>query len=176
VVFARAANDPASLVGMLRAELRAIDPDIPALQAGTMASHLSDSLSAPRLAARFLSGFGLLALVLASLGLYGVVTHAVGNRMTELGVRMALGARSDQVLWLVLREVVVLVGVGLIVGVGLSLAAAAGISGILFGVSPTDPVTFTAVAAVLLLVALGAALLPATRAAKADPVLALRQS
>ncbi|HEX9700268.1 MAG TPA: ABC transporter permease [Acidobacteriota bacterium] len=176
VVFARAANDPASLVGMLRAELRAIDPDIPVLEAGTMASHLSDSLSVPRLAARFLSGFGLLALVLASLGLYGVVSHAVGSRMTEVGVRMALGARSGQVLWLVLREVVVLVGIGLVVGVGLSLAAGTGVSGVLFGISPTDPVTFAAVAAVLLIVALGAALLPATRAAKADPVLALRQS
>jgi ABC-type antimicrobial peptide transport system permease subunit len=172
VVFARAANDPASLVGMLRAELRAIDPDIPVLEAATMASHLSDSLSVPRLAARFLSGFGLLALVLASLGLYGVVSHAVGSRMTEVGVRMALGARSSQVLWLV----VVLVGIGLAVGVGLSLAAGTGVSGVLFGISPTDPVTFAAVAAVLLIVALGAALLPATRAAKADPVLALRQS
>jgi ABC-type antimicrobial peptide transport system permease subunit len=176
VVFARAANDPASLVGMLRAELRAIDPDIPVLEAGTMASHLSGSLTVPRLAARFLSGFGLLALVLASLGLYGVVSHAVGSRMTEVGVRMALGARSSQVLWLVLREVVVLVGIGLAVGVGLSLAAGTGVSGVLFGISPTDPVTFAAVAAVLLIVALGAALLPATRAAKADPLLALRQS
>jgi len=175
-VLVRTAGDPAGAIGMLRAELRAIDPDIPVLSAATMADHLADSLSAPRLAARFLGGFSVVALVLASLGLYGVVSFAVGRRMLEVGVRMALGARSQQVVWLVLREVAVLVCVGVVLGLGLSLTATSALSGLLFGVSPNDPVTLAAVAAVLLVVALGAALIPARRAARADPLLALRQS
>jgi predicted permease len=176
VVLARTAADPAAVVGMLRAELRDIDGDIPVLRAGTMAEHLADSLAAPRLAVRFLSGFGAVALVLASLGLYGVVSFAVGRRMLEVGVRMALGARSDQVLWLVLREVTLLVGAGIILGIGLSVAANAALAGLLFGVSPADPLTLTMVAVVLLVVAVGAAMIPARRAATADPVVALRQA
>jgi ABC-type antimicrobial peptide transport system permease subunit len=96
--------------------------------------------------------------------------------MVEVGVRMALGAQSGQVVWLVLQEVTVLVGVGVVLGVGLSLAATAGLAGILFGVSPTDPLTFAFVGAAMLAVAIGAAIIPALRAASADPVLALRQS
>ena len=175
VVFVRTAADPASTIGMLRAELRSIDAEIPVLRASTMGSHLSDSLSLPRLAVRFIGGFGFVALVLASLGLYGIVSFAVGRRRVEVGVRMALGAQSGQVIWLVLREVAGLVVVGVVLGAVLSAAATAGLGGILFDVSPTDPLTFLLVSAVMLAVALGAAMIPALRAAKADPVLALRQ-
>jgi predicted permease len=175
VVFVRTAGDPSSVLGMMREELRAIDAEIPVLGAGTMAEHLSDSLSLPRMGVRFLGGFGFVALVLASLGLYGVVSFAVGRRMLEVGVRMALGAQSGQVVWLVLREVAVLVGIGIVLGLGLSMAATAALAGVLFDVSPTDPLTLAMVAVVLLAVAIGAAMIPALRAAKADPVLALRQ-
>jgi len=176
VVFVRTAGDPVAVIGMLRGELRAIDAEIPVLRARTMAGHLSDSLSMPRMGVRFLSGFGVVALALAGLGLYGIVSFAVGRRMVEVGVRMALGAQSGQVVWLVLKEVTLLVGVGVVLGVGLSLAAAAGLSWLLFGISPADPVTFAFVGAVMLAVAVGAAIVPALRAARADPVLALRQS
>ena len=176
VVFVRTSGDPAAVIGMLRGELRAIDAEIPVLRARTMAGHLSDSLSLPRMGVRFLSGFGFVALALAALGLYGIVSFAVGRRMVEVGVRMALGARSGQIVGLVLKEVTLLVGVGVVLGVGLSLVAAAGLSGLLFGISPADPVTFAFVGAVMLAVAIGAAMIPALRAAKADPVLALRQS
>ena len=176
IVFVRTSGDPAAVIGALRGELRAIDAEIPVLRARTMAGHLSDSLSLPRMGVRFLSGFGFVALALAGLGLYGIVSFAVGRRMVEVGVRMALGAQSGQVVWLVLQEVTVLVGVGVVLGVGLSLAATAGLAGILFGVSPTDPLTFAFVGAAMLAVAIGAAIIPALRAASADPVLALRQS
>ncbi|MGD8818386.1 MAG: ABC transporter permease, partial [Acidobacteriota bacterium] len=175
-VLVRTAGDPAGAIGMLRDELRAIDPDIPVLSAATMSAHLADTLATPRLAARFLGGFSLVALVLASLGLYGVVSFAVGRRMLEVGVRMALGARAGQVVWLVLREVAVLVCVGVLLGLGISLFATSALSGVLFGVSSTDPLTLASVAFLLLAVALGAALVPALRAAQADPLLALRQS
>jgi len=174
-VFVRTAGDPSAVLGMMREELRAIDADIPVLRANTMAAHLGDSLSLPRMGVRFLGGFGFVALLLASLGLYGVVSFAVGRRMRELGVRMALGAQAGQVVWLVMREVAALVGVGIGLGLALSLAATAALEGVLFDVSPTDPVTLAAVAAVLLLVALGAATVPALRAANADPTTALRR-
>ncbi len=174
VLFVRTATDPADALGMMREELRAIDPDIPVLGASTMTEHLSDSLSLPRMGVRFLSGFGFVALVLAALGLYGVVSFAVGRRMLEVGVRMALGAQSGQVVWLVLREVAALVCIGILSGLALSVAATAAMSGFLFGVSPTDPITLVSVSATLLAVALGAALIPALRAAKADPVTALK--
>jgi putative ABC transport system permease protein len=176
VVMVRTGGDPAAMAGMLRDQLRAIDPDIPALRAGTMAEHLADSLASSRMAVRFLSGFGAVALLLASLGLYGVVSFAVGRRMVEVGVRMALGAQGQQVMWLVLREVAVLVGAGIVLGAGLSVLANAALAGVLFGVTPSDPVTLAVVALVLLAVALAAALIPALRAAKADPLLALRHS
>ncbi len=176
VVFVRTAGDPAAALAMMRQELRAIDADIPVLGANVMIDHLSESLSVPRMAVRFLSGFGGVALALASLGLYGVVSFAVGRRMLEVGVRMALGARSGQVVWLVLREVTALVCVGVVLGVGLSVVATTALAGVLFGVSPADPVTLVSVALLMLAVAIGAGAVPAMRAAAADPVVALRQS
>lgn len=176
VVLVRTTADPAAVIAMLRDELRAIDPDIPVLRANTMAGHLGESLALPRIGVRFLSGFGVVALTLACLGLYGIVSFAVGRRMVEVGVRMALGARGGQVVWLILREVAFMVGLGIVLGLGLSLLATAALEGALFGVSPTDPITLLTVAGMLLLVAVGAALVPALRAAKADPLLALRNS
>lgn len=175
VVFVRTAGDPSGVLGMMREELRAIDAEIPVLGASTMSDHLSESLSLSRLGVRFLGGFGTVALILASLGLYGVVSFAVGRRTLEVGVRMALGADSGQVVWLVMREVAVLVSVGIVFGLGLSIAFTAALSGVLFEVSPADPITLAMVSVLLLTVALGAAMIPALRAAKADPVLALRQ-
>ena len=171
----RTAGDPAAVLGMMRGELRAIDSEIPVLRANTMEGHLSDSLSLPRIGVRFLGSFGALALILASLGLYGVVSFTVRRRMLEVGVRMALGAHGANVVWLVLRDVVALVIVGVLLGVGLALAAGMGLAGLLFDVSATDPVTFIVAAVALLLVAVAAGWFPARRAAAADPVIALRQ-
>ncbi len=175
IVFVRTAGDPSGVLGMMREELRAIDAEIPVLRASTMTEHLSASLSLPRMGVRFLGGFSTVALVLASLGLYGVVSFAVSRRMLEVGVRMALGAQSSQVAWLVLREVAALVCIGIVLGLGLSVAATAALAGVLFDVSSTDPLMLTMVAVVLLVVAMSAAMIPALRAARADPVLALRQ-
>ncbi len=174
-VFVRTAGDPSTVLGMLRGELRVIDADLPVLQANTMAGHLSDSLSLPRLGVKFLGSFGIMALALASLGLYGVVSFAVRRRTLEVGVRMALGAGGAQVVWLVLRDVVGLVVVGVLAGLVLALGAGMGLAGLLFGVSGADPVTFIGAGVVLLLVAVAAGLAPALRAAASDPVIALRQ-
>ena len=174
--FVRTAGDPGALVGTMRRELRAVNDALPVQQAKTMEAHLADSLFTERLAAQFVGAFGFLALVLSSLGLYGVVSFTVSRRMLEVGVRMALGADSRNVVWLVLRDVVGLVAVGIVVGLGLALGAAIGLAGLLYGVSPVDPVTYIGVSAILLLIAVIAGFAPALRAASADPVTALRQS
>jgi putative ABC transport system permease protein len=139
-----------------------------------MTEHLSVMLFAPRMAALLLGVFGILALVLTSTGLYGVVAFTVSRRVREVGIRMSLGADSGSVIKMVLKGAMTLVLIGGVIGLALTVGLTQLISQFLYGVSGTDPITFLGVPAVLAGVALLAAFLPARRASRVDPVEALR--
>jgi predicted permease len=170
----RTAGDPGALAPALLAAVREIEPTLPVSNLRTQEETVARSLAPERLFARLSGFFGLLALALASIGLYGLLSYSVLRRTGEIGLRMALGAVPGHVLWLVVRESLLLVCLGAVVGI----AAAAGLSRLvasrLFGLSSTDPVTYAAVALLLITVAVLASLLPARRAAKVDPMVALR--
>jgi len=137
-------------------------------------SMVHESLLREQLLAKLSGLFGLLALLLASIGLYGLLSYGVASRTNEIGIRMALGAKTRNVLTLILREAVLLVIVGLAVGIPLALYAARFASSLLFELSPSDPVSLSVASAVLLAVALVAGYVPARRATKVDPLVALR--
>jgi len=174
VLIATTSGDPATLPEVFRRELHALDYRVPLFESKTMKEHLSIMLYLPRLTVLLFSSFGILAMVLASIGLYGLVAFSVSQRTREVGIRMALGAPAARVIKMVLKEGMVLVTVG--VGVGLVFASliTRPMAGLLMGVSPFDPVTFVSVALLLLSVSALAAYIPARRIAKADPMTALR--
>jgi predicted permease len=154
--------------------LREMDPEILVVETKTMEEHLGIMLFPARLGALLAMVFAVVALALASIGLYGVVSYAVARRSREMGIRMSLGARPGVVVSHVVRGGMGLVGVGAFVGLGLSLAGVRVVRSFLFGVNPMDPATFLAVPGVLLVVTLLAAYLPARRASRVDPVRALK--
>ena len=170
----RTGLDPSATIAMLREVTKSIDPSVPAFNVKTLAQQRGESLSLQRLAATLLGAFGALALLLAALGIYGVLAYAVRRRTREIGIRMALGARVSDVLRLVLRQGVALTAAGLAVGVAGAAAGTRLLAGFLYGVKPLDPLTFAAVVVVLALTALLACWLPARRAAKVDPMVAVR--
>ncbi len=160
--------------GTLSRVVRAVDPNLPVLQATTMDDYLTQQLLIPRVGTSILAGFSITALILAALGLYAVVAFAVAERAREVGIRMALGARGPHVVWMTVRGVLMTVVAGLAAGLVLSIGAAQGMSNVLYRVSPTDPATLVAVTLVLALVALVAALVPARRATRVNPLVVLR--
>jgi putative ABC transport system permease protein len=174
----RAAGDPVALVAAARRELAAVNGSMLVLGNDPLAELMRQSISQDLLVARVASAFGLLALGLAALGLYGVMTYTTLRRTGEFGVRMALGADQRRILRMLLRQGGTQVVVGLGVGLGLAVLATTlggnAIGNILFSVDPRDPVIFTAVAALVTLVALSATLVPARRATRLDPMIALR--
>jgi len=174
VFYVRATGDPVSLIPALRQQARAVEPDLALLNPQTITAGLEQSVSDERALATLLSFFSALALALAAIGLYGTMSYAVSRRTKELGIRMALGARSRNVLWLVLREALLQVAIGVVIGVPLALAGARLIANLLFGVGATDPMTISISALVMLAVALLAGYIPARRATKVDPLVALR--
>jgi predicted permease len=174
-IVARTAGDPAALLEPLRRTLRDVRPSLPVVRLMPLSDHLGDALAGPRVAAVLLGGFSLLALLLASLGVYAVVSFTVERRTQELGIRMALGAARSRLVGMVVGESLLVVGLGVFGGLWLALLAARGLEGILFGVRAADPATFAGAAALLLLAAGVAAFLPARRAASADPVDVLRR-
>ncbi len=174
VFYVRTAGDPVSLIPALRQQVRAVEPDLALLNPQTITAGLEQNVSDERALAVVLSFFSMLALALAGIGLYGTMSYAVSRRTKELGIRIALGARSSDVLWLVLREALWQVALGIVIGLPLALAGARLIASLLFGVPATDPMTISISALVMLMVALMAGYIPARRAAKVDPLVALR--
>jgi len=172
--FVRAANDGSVSGDLLRRTVRQLDPAIPVFDVKTMETIASESLFFDRMMATLSACFGALATLLAAIGLYGVMSYAVARRTREIGVRMALGAEPGRVMWLVMREVVVLAAVGIGLGLPLSLAAGRFMQSQFFGVSPTDPVTLSLATVTLLAVALAAGYVPAGQATRVDPMRALR--
>lgn len=170
----RTSGDPLMLAGAVRAAVRELDKEQPVAKLQTMQTVIGESVAQPRFRTILLGSFGALAVVLAAIGLYGVLAHTVAQRSREIGIRMALGARTQDVLVLVLRQGMTLVLIGIAVGLAGALALARLLSGLLFGITPTDPVTFTVVPLLLGAVALAACWLPARRATKVDPMEALR--
>jgi len=170
----RARQDPGALGGTVRAAVAAVDSNLPLDAARPLRSLVDDSLADRRLQARLLGAFSLLALVLAATGIYGVMAYSVSRRVQEIGIRIALGARLDDILMLVLRQGMGLTLAGLLIGLAGGLAVARLLSGLLFEIQPNDPPTFGAVTVLLALVALFACWWPARRAARVDPMVALR--
>ncbi len=170
----RAASDPMSLAGAVRQAVRSIDKQQPVYDVKTMEQYISESVSNQRMAVFLLAVFAALALILASVGIYGVISFSVSQRTHEIGIRMALGAQQGDILRLVVGQGAILalagVGVGIVAALGLTRLMA----GLLFGVRPNDAGTFVGVALVLIAVALLATYIPARRAARVDPLVALR--
>jgi hypothetical protein len=165
----------ATLAAPLRAELAAMDPGLPLGEVQTMDHLLARSVQQRRLSAALLGMFAALALLLAAAGIYAVMSYTVGQRTREIGVRMALGAQRAKVLGMVLQQTLRLTLLGLILGLAGALATSRLLQSQLYGISATDPGTYAVLAAVLLAVATLASLLPARRATRVDPMIALRQ-
>jgi predicted permease len=170
----RTVGDPTALVSALRREIQAVDKNLAVYDIRTLEEQVDQSLFAERLFVMLSSSFGLLALLLASIGLYGVMSYTVTRRTGEIGIRMALGAGRGKVLWLLLWDTLVLVLVGAALGIPAALAAGGVISSQLYGLTPGDPATISAATLVMAAVALLAGYLPARRASRVDPLVALR--
>jgi predicted permease len=164
---------PATLVQTVRETLARVEPRLPIVEVVPLEDRLARGVSQDRMVARLTSIFGALALLLASLGLYGTISYGINRRVAELGLRMALGADRGMVLWMVLREALTLVGVGGLIGLPLAFVAGKAMGKLLFGVGAADPVSFGLGAATLLGVATVAAYLPAHRASRIEPMVAL---
>jgi predicted permease len=173
-LIVRTAGDPTSVAAAAQREARALDPAMPMFEVETLATQVAASLQRERLLATLSSGFGLLALLLSCLGLYGILSYAVARRTNEIGVRMALGADRRDVLWLVLGAALRLVLIGAALGVPAALAAARLVASQLFGISSADPGAIVAATLAMLAVAVVASYLPARRATRVDPLVALR--
>jgi len=170
----RAQGDPEALASALRGAVQAIDPDQPIYNVRSMDSLLATTLAPRRLSLLLLATFAVTALLLAGVGIYGVLAYSVTQRTHEIGIRMALGARGADVLVMVLRQGLRLVLAGAALGVAAAFGLTRLMSSLLFGVSPTDPATLGAVCVILVGVALLACLVPARRASGVDPMIALR--
>lgn len=173
-IHIRTTGDPTPLTSQVRQMVAQIDDKLPIYDVTTMVDQANETLDRDRLIAQLVSFFGALALILACIGLYGVMAHGVVRRTNEIGIRMALGAGRGNIAWMVLRETLYLVLAGLLIGVPAALIGARLISTQLFGMSPTDPITLIAAALILTLVALLAGYLPARRASRVNPLTALR--
>ncbi len=175
-VVARTDGDPAAILASMRREVSALSPTAVIDAQGTLATHFGATLATPRLIARAMSACSALALLLAGLGIYAVVSFSVARRTSELAIRMALGAERASVVRMVIFEVAGVIVAGVVVGLGVSALAAPTLGGMLYGVPALDPLTFAGAVIVLLAVACIAALVPARRAAGTDPMRALRVS
>ena len=167
-------GDPTILTGPIRAELAKIDKNQPIHSFGTYEKSVSEMLGPQRFTTTLMAGFAALAALLAAIGIYGVMSYSVTQRTREIGVRMALGAQTDDVLRMVLGQGLTVVGIGVAIGIGGALLLTRMLTTLLFNVSATDPMTFVAISAFLVVVALFACCIPARRAMRVDPMVALR--
>jgi len=174
VLHVRTRVDPSSVAGAIRNEVQSLERNLPLGNPELMSERVANSLYAARMGALLLAVFGACALLLASIGLYGVMSFAVARRTRELGIRVALGARPGDVFRLVLLQGMTLVIAGLVLGIGVAMAVTRLLASFLYGVSTTDALTFTVIPALLTAVALLACYLPARRATKVEPLIALR--
>jgi predicted permease len=170
----RTAGDPGRLVAAVRHEIQSLDRDLLVPEFQTLRSFRDAGLGQERLSAALLSGLGILAALIAAIGIYGVLAFAVAQRTREIGIRMALGAASRQVMRSVLADALALIGAGVAIGFVAALALVRFISSLLFGVSSTDPAVYAGTAGILIAVGALASYLPARRASRVDPVVALR--
>jgi ABC-type antimicrobial peptide transport system permease subunit len=171
----RTAGNPLSIAGALHETVRAVDDRLAIHDLKTQATHVDQAIRQEITLARLGSLLAGLALVIACVGMYGTVAFTVARRTSEIGIRMALGAPAQRIVRMVLSDVLVLVAVGLVAGLGLSLAGSRYVGTLLYGVEPTDAATFAAATAVLLTCGLIAASVPALRAARIDPMRAVRR-
>lgn len=173
-MLVRTTVQPETVIGAIRSEIRALDPNLPVTDVKTLREHMNLSLFPARAVAALLAAFGLLALALAAIGIYGVMAYSVAQRTREIGIRMALGAQRSDVLRLMLRQGMTLAAIGMGIGLATALVLTRLLSGLLYGVSSTDAVAFAGVSLLLGLVVLVACFIPASKAAKVDPMVALR--
>ncbi len=173
-IHIRTTSDPTPLAAQVRQLINQTDDKLPVFGVGTLSDQMRDDVGQDRLIAQLVSFFGALALLLACIGLYGVMAHGVARRTNEIGIRMALGARGGNIAWMILRETLYLVLAGLAIGIPVALIGARLIASQLFGINSADPLTLVAAATVLTLVALLAGYLPARRASRVNPLNALR--
>jgi predicted permease len=170
----RYTGDFAPVAAAVQQTIHSIDRNLPITRVTTLDEQVARSITNQRLVAQLSAFFGMLAVFLSCIGIYGVMSYVVTRRTNELGIRMALGAGRSNMLWMVLREILILVSIGVVVGVPVTLAGDRLVSNMLFGLRPTDPVTLVSATAILLIVAAIAGYLPARRASLVDPMVALR--
>jgi ABC-type antimicrobial peptide transport system permease subunit len=173
-VYVRATAEPNPLMNAIRAKVRDLDPNLPIYSMRTEEAQISDSLTTERMIASLSTVFGFLATLLAVIGLYGVMAYSVAQRTREIGIRMALGAAQGNVIWLVMRDVLLLVVAGVVTGVSASLVLTRIVQSQLYGLTAHDPSTLALATAGLALVACAAGYIPALRASRVDPMVALR--
>jgi len=174
VAVVKTNSEPHSFIPAVTKQVAAMDQDIPVFSVKTMEEYLSAAVAGPRFSTTLLSIFAGVALVLTIVGLYGVMSYSVAQRTNEIGIRLALGAQSRDVLLMVVKQGSMLILLGLVIGLAGAYALTRLIESLLFGVTPKDPFTFAAVAVLLAVVALMACYIPAWRATKVDPLEALR--
>jgi ABC-type antimicrobial peptide transport system permease subunit len=172
--YLRTRLDPQQLMEAVREQVRRLDPNIPMVEMRTIDAQISRSLTTERLVASLSAVFGGLATVLAMIGLYGVMAFTVARRTREIGIRVALGALQGDVIRMVMREVLLLIGVGIAVGIPLALALGGLIRSQLYGLNPHDPATVIASTVALAILAAFAGFIPARRASRTDPMQSLR--
>jgi predicted permease len=173
-VVVRTSGDPNALAAPIRAEVRQLDPSLPVANVRTMSDVVNTALATPRFTGFLLGAFAAIALTLAAVGIYGVLAYLVSQRTHEIGIRLAIGANRGQVLGMILRQGLTLAAAGIGVGLAAALALTQLMTSLLYQVEASDPLTFAIVPLVLLLVALVASYLPARRATRVSPVIALR--
>jgi len=170
----RTAGDPLKLAPAVRQQVREIDANLPVIDVMSMEQRLAESVAPRRFQMLLFGAFAAVALALAAVGVYGVISHSVSRRTHEIGIRMALGAQPRDVLAMVIRQGVSLALAGMAIGFAAALALTRVMTGLLFNVKPTDPATFALIALLLVIVALIACYIPARRATKVDPLIALK--
>jgi predicted permease len=173
-VIARTRGDAAALLGEMRRELLALEPNLVFVESQTMDAEVAATLFPARAGAWLVGGVGAMAMVLAAIGLYGVIAYSVARRTREMGIRIAMGARPASVLGLAMRQGLLVTAAGVAAGCLLAIAAARAVAGVLYGVAPSDPVAWTAALSIVSAVSVLANLLPASRAARVNPSIALR--